>query len=505
MSKEPSDRKEFKIRLSLEQIIFFAYAFFTFILLIKHEPWEDELQSWCIAQSLSVPEILYQMRYEGHFALWHLLLKPLTALHLPLFSMGVLAWGFCMAAAYFFMTKGRFSLIVKCLILLSFPVLYFFPVVARNYAMIPLVLVGLASYYPVRVRKPWHYGIFLILLVHTHAYMCGLAGVLGVFFAFELLKRPNKRKTLAVLSMIGLGVLAAFLQVAPAFGSTNIVPVEASELLEQKDLLRKIGNTCGTLANLHCEKVDFLPSWLLVVIYFTVLTAGWLGLLWRNWKLFVIFFFGVLWQILFGAMIYYISLQRVYLPFLILLFCYEISVSTKRKPLPGFQLPAWLSRGSAALTLLAICSYFATYYYISNDISRSFSNQWAMAAYIRNHVPADAKIVVFPDTLITGTFGAYLPGREFYHSTDNTPFTVFCMPKGPMPAAIDNALLSRYAGERREFYLLFLMGTYISYRLPYEQRIFRIGDFDLEMTVCTLPQAFFSAGENYLLLKVTRK
>lgn len=498
-------KKDLNISVSIEQIIFVIYALFTFLLITMHEPWEDELQSWCIAQSLSVPEILYQMRYEGHFALWHLLLKPLTALHLPLFSMGVLAWGFCMAAAYFFMTKGRFSLIVKCLILLSFPVLYFFPVVARNYAMIPLVLVGLAAYYPVRLRKPWHYGIFLILLVHTHAFMCGLAGVLGVFFALELLKRPNKWKSLAVLLMIGLGVLAAFLQVAPAFGATSLVPAEASGLLVQKDIAGKIVKTFSRLAVLHCEKADFLSSGLQIFIYYTALLAGCLGLLWRNWKLCVIFIAAVLWQILFGAMIYPIGLQRTYLPFLILLFCYGIPVSSKRKPLSGKPLPSWLYHGSAALVVLAVCSYPGMYYYVSNDIPGAFSHQGRMAAYIRDNVPADTKIVVFPDALITGTFGAYLPGRVFHHSTDNQPFTLYSMAKGPMPETIDNGLLARYAGDHREFYILFQFGAYISYRMPYEQSIFRIGDYELEIVACTLPMAFFSAGENYIMLKVTKK
>ena len=498
-------KKELKISVSREQIIFLLYALFTLLLLVKHEPWEDELQSWCIAQSLSIPEILYQMRYEGHFALWHLLLKPLTALHLPLFFMGILAWGLCMVAGYLFMTKGSFTLATKSLILLSLPVLYYFPVIARNYALIPPVLVGLAAYYPVRLRKPWHYGIFLILLVHTHAYMCGLAGVLGIFFAFELLKRPNKWKSLTVLMMIGVGVLAAFLQVAPAFGTTNLVPSEASGLLAQKDILSKIGNTLSKLPILHCDKADFLPSSLQVIIYYAALVAGWFGLLWRSWKLFVIFFFAIMWQILFGTLIYPINLQRIFLPYLILIFCYIIPVPSKRSSFIPIQIPHYLRNGAAALGILAVVTFPASLFFVKNDLTKSFSNQKNIAVYIRNNVPADAKIVVFPDTLITGTFGAYLPGRVFHHSTDNQPFTLFCMAKGPMPKTIDSDLLARYAGDCREFYMLFQFGAYLLYRLPYKQHIFRIGNYDLEIVACTLPMAFFSAGENYIMLKVTRK
>lgn len=43
-------------------------VYFLLILLVTafHEPWRDELQPWCIVRNLSVPEIFYQMRYEGH-------------------------------------------------------------------------------------------------------------------------------------------------------------------------------------------------------------------------------------------------------------------------------------------------------------------------------------------------------------------------------------------------------------------------------------------------------
>src|SRR5262245_47165629 len=45
----------------------------------RHEMWRDELQAWMIARaSHSVPNLLDNIRYEGHPALWYLLLLPLT-------------------------------------------------------------------------------------------------------------------------------------------------------------------------------------------------------------------------------------------------------------------------------------------------------------------------------------------------------------------------------------------------------------------------------------------
>ncbi|MBR4663464.1 MAG: hypothetical protein IKO93_06285, partial [Lentisphaeria bacterium] len=114
-----------------EQTFFFLYLFAALILVFSHEPWEDELQAWCIAQELSIPEIFHHMRYEGHFALWSLLLKPLIWLNLPLSLLNMLSWAICIGAAGVFLACRRFGKAVKILMLFSCPLLYWFPVVSR--------------------------------------------------------------------------------------------------------------------------------------------------------------------------------------------------------------------------------------------------------------------------------------------------------------------------------------------------------------------------------------
>lgn len=496
-----------------EQTVFFLYLFATLALVFFHEPWEDELQVWCIAQELSIPEIFHQMRYEGHFALWYLLQKPFVWLNLSVTMMNMLAWVLCVAAAGMLLAGRCFGKTVKILLLVSCPLLYWFPVVARNYALIPLALALLAGLYPVRLKKPFAYAFSLLLLVHSHAYMEGLAGILGVFFAWDLIShcrrmdRTEKWKTLSVLALIGAGVLAAFLQVFPAFGTSSFAPASASSILDNAASIP--GRIWNVLMRLP---VDF---------------AGWFGkftgrntAVWlfygagaaalfqlqrtRGTRPVVFFLAGFLWQVLFGALLYQIALQRIYLPFLMLVFCYALPV--RKEQLRNIRKPFFrkLLMSAVPLAVLSIMTLPDMLHYVSMDYALPFSNQSQMAFYIEHNVPRKTKIVVVPDTLITGTFRAYLPDRVFYRSSDRQPFRLF-QTQEPLPKELDDALLTRLMEGEDEIYLLFQSGVFLGYGLPKDAMEYDFPSFRMKLVFGTRPKAFFSAGEDYGLFKVTRK
>ena len=47
-------------------IIFILYAIFNFILLLKHEPWRDEIHAWLMSKELSFSELVVASRFDGH-------------------------------------------------------------------------------------------------------------------------------------------------------------------------------------------------------------------------------------------------------------------------------------------------------------------------------------------------------------------------------------------------------------------------------------------------------
>lgn len=73
--------------LDIGKTLHFALALtFTYFLVglfaaFHHEMWRDEIQAWLLARdSTGVFDLLRHMKYEGHPALWHLLLIPITRL-----------------------------------------------------------------------------------------------------------------------------------------------------------------------------------------------------------------------------------------------------------------------------------------------------------------------------------------------------------------------------------------------------------------------------------------
>ena len=491
-------------------LLFFLYLFSTLLLVFVHEQWEDELQVWCIARELDLAGIFHQMRYEGHFALWYLLFKPIAVLKTDPILLNIVSWFLCVISSCLFLQHSKFRFPVKILVLLSAPALYYFPVIARNYALIPLALCCISLLYPVRMKRPYVYALSLLLLVHSHAYMEGLAGILGIFFAWDLIgyfrKKPWRKMLYPAGSLLLLagGVLAAFLQVYPAFGSSSFAPTTFGDVWKKPDLLHCFGETLVLLATSYAE---FLTKscgvFPLVTVFYLILCAGVAGLFFRSRRAGWIFLIGFIWQILFSIFIYRFAMHRVYLPFFMLIFCYTLPpdrVFRKRAEHTG--MIRFLT-GGFCIAAAAVLTIPDSFFYALRDIQRPFSNQGHAAAMIEKLVPPDSKIVVFPSTLITGTFRAYLPHRTFYRSSDNQPFTLF-RKESRMPEVLDEAQLEKFFDKgQKEIYLLFQLGAFISYRLPFDAQ-FKIGNFSIELRFSTYPNAFFSAGEDYCVYKVTR-
>ena len=507
-----TEKKADRVLDPFGQIVLILYLLASLVLIFFHEPWEDELQAWCIAQELSIPEIFHQMRYEGHFALWYLLLKPFSFAGMPVTMLNLLSWLLCAAAAGIFLSGRGFGKTAKVLILFSCPLLYWFTAVARNYALIPPALALLACCYPVRLKKPFCYTLSLLLLVHSHAYMEGLAGILGVLCAWDLLVRCRrmpgavKWKSAGVLLLLGAGVLAAFLQVAPAFGASSFAPASAASLLNNAAAIP--GRVWNVLIRLSVDFSGRFANWtgpdIAALLFYLMLQAALFQLFrTRGARAVIIFLFGFSWQILFGALIYPIALHRIYLPLLMLVFCFALPVRKSR--LRNIRDPRIVKMLTSFVPVGVLClmTFPDLLYYASQDISLPFSDQQRTAFFIREQIPPEGKIYVFPATLITGTFRAYLPERVFYRCSDGRPFRLF-RKEQPLPEQLDDALLKKLIGDDKEIYLLFQLGAFLNYRLPPGEE-YDFPSFRMKLLYASYPLAFFSAGEVYAVFKVTRK
>ena len=91
----------------LNRILFCVFCFFLIFVSVFHEPWFDEAQVWMIARDASLYELLFVIpHYEGHPALWSLLLAVPAKLGVP-FEIGLKIIGFIITSASAFLIIFR--------------------------------------------------------------------------------------------------------------------------------------------------------------------------------------------------------------------------------------------------------------------------------------------------------------------------------------------------------------------------------------------------------------
>lgn len=176
--------KENKINL----VLIIAWGIISFTMIFFHESWRDEAQSWLIARDLNLAELFSQLKYEGHFILWYLIIMPFAKLGFPYITQNIISWFICLIAVIIINLKSPLKLYQKVLFTFSLPLIYQYPVIARCYALIPLAISLIALFYKDRKEKPFRYILSIVLLANTHTLMLGMVGILLLEFYIDIFK-----------------------------------------------------------------------------------------------------------------------------------------------------------------------------------------------------------------------------------------------------------------------------------------------------------------------------
>lgn len=216
-----------------EIICWISFALFlvvTFVSTMTHEPWIDEIYAWDISK-YSISDIFYEMRYEGHFALWSLVLYPFSHIGLSLKTLGIVSWFINALGVGYFLKRAPFAWWSKIALLITLPFLYVNPAISRCYVLIPILVFILADVFQKTQNKElWDEkddgfikaGILLALLANTHVYTEGFAGIVGGVLFFQTIRdwkelsAIQKKKRIVAFSIAILGAVIAFLQIAPS-------------------------------------------------------------------------------------------------------------------------------------------------------------------------------------------------------------------------------------------------------------------------------------------------
>ena len=164
-----------------------------------HEPWFDEAQSWAIARSGTIKEILFEIpHYEGHPPLWHLILAPFAKLGAPYeLSLAAVNIFFMTLAVAVLLFKSPFPKLIRCLLPFNFFLFYQYGVVSRPYCILALAIFLAAACYKNRNEHPVKYLLCLALMCAVHSYGIIIAGCLCIVWLIEIFTEYKKSGKLA--------------------------------------------------------------------------------------------------------------------------------------------------------------------------------------------------------------------------------------------------------------------------------------------------------------------
>ena len=203
-----------------------AYALVLAFGLAHHEMWGDELHTWLLARDSADPaDLLANLKYEGHPALWYLLLMPLTRLTASPVAMQALHLVIASATVFLVARFAPFTRLQSALFAFGYFPLYEYGVISRSYALSLLLVVVACVFLRDRWRHPVRLGVALFLLSHTsvHGSILALAFLFGLGLDFLLQGRaligdpPATLRRVCVAFLLALsGFLLSVAQLLPA-------------------------------------------------------------------------------------------------------------------------------------------------------------------------------------------------------------------------------------------------------------------------------------------------
>lgn len=451
-------------RINIALLVF--YSLFTLFVTLRHEPWADELQAWLIARDTTWRELFVAMRYEGHFLPWYLMLRIFATTGCPVLCMNLLSWALCSAAAAVLLFKAPLGHLIKCTILVSAGMLFWFPVVARCYAFIPILIFLLALEYRNRMTHPLRFGLLIALLANTHAYMEGFCGILFLFWAidwFAVRKGRTGKRILFGLLIAVVGALIAFVQVAPGIfiaesvGCQRYWPTKMSFI---ERLITPLIDFAGCTGEAAYADAPMLPMIQIVVLaclgvflwklrktkaiilyfgagaffvfatvfilpfnrfltntalffdycflpFFVIACANVLTL---DRRMGIVLIASILWQYFFAVFLFYFLPQRALTIYLVFIFCVWQIIPGLRQDTPSRIFHTRTSSNLVACMLMyGIFTLPGALTLTVLDITNTFSGIRDVGIWLSKNVPEGSTIIIPNYGITQSVISAYLP------------------------------------------------------------------------------------------------
>ncbi|HEX3128316.1 MAG TPA: hypothetical protein VH394_13380 [Thermoanaerobaculia bacterium] len=423
----------------------------------RHEMWRDEMQAWLIpAGSASLGELIHNLRYEGHPALWHILLWVLTRVTMRPEAMQVLHLAISAAAVFVFARSAPFSRTVRALAVFGYFPLYEYTVISRNYGLGMLFLFAACALFPFRRRSYLPIAAALALLANSNPY----AWLVAVAFAGTLVLEPFWDREVRVglrpadaglgLLLFGAGAAMAAAQMIPppdgGFATIWFLELRPARVFR---VLSTVARAWLPIPNPTVETawntnlLWHLQNWVTALIGVALIGVAIMTLR-RSRPALVLFLSGTAALLAFSYLKYAGYARHHGFHFLLLLACLWIAREASRERTSERLLVA----------LLAI-QIVAGVWIFGQDLVRPFSAAQATAEFLRDPQYAEMTILGYRDSVSTPVAG-YL-GRPFYYPQSRSLGTYVLWNQdrvGEVPFGEMCRLLRRQVRQHREGVLL---------------------------------------------------
>ncbi len=165
------------------------YAALLALVIPHYQAWEDEGRAWTLVRSFGLFDAIFHMlRYEGHPALWYVVLWPFVALHMPFVFINWISAACALAGVWFLLRFSPFPFYLRAVLPFGFWMAYEYAVVARSYALFPLLGFAVAQEYRRPERRPVRMAVWLALLANLSVHATIVAVAFAALYAWDLLR-----------------------------------------------------------------------------------------------------------------------------------------------------------------------------------------------------------------------------------------------------------------------------------------------------------------------------
>ena len=187
-SNQTKSVQKTKSGYKLEWLVFAVYIISLILIACFHEPWYDEAEAWQMARCASLKDLLFYIpHYEGHPALWYLLLAIPAKLGVP-YELGLKSIACSIAACYgwLFIFRSPFPRVIRLLMPFHYFFFYQYGIVSRPYGISVLCFLLMAMSFHARNEKPLRFLVPVALLCMTSGYGIILAGGICAVWLWEI-------------------------------------------------------------------------------------------------------------------------------------------------------------------------------------------------------------------------------------------------------------------------------------------------------------------------------